>query len=349
MMIGGGGIAPVAEYRAAGVPVGLGCDGSASTDSASLWMEARNAMLLGRLRKGPASTGARDALEIATRGSAGCLGREGELGQLSVGAVGDLVCWPLEGVAFAGAISDPVEAWLRCGPVGARHTVVAGKPGRAGRRARAPGGRGPAGPSPPGRRGAAGPLRLVKLALRRRASRPRSRGAEARAPRSADVAAPGRRGRARRRPVAPRRGACPARGRRGTGAGRSGSRRPACFRNVPTALCTSGAGSAARTAATVKPSATSSSVPSFTNSRGAVIAVRRRSGSPAPARSCSGRIERPRRWPPTTRGAARSTMSHVVMRSWRPRYRSYRARRSSSSRRLRAWKSRMQNAAMRGS
>lgn len=127
MMIGGGGIAPVPELRLAGVPVGLGCDGSASTDSASLWMEARNAMLLGRLRRGPASMGARDALEIATRGSAGCLGRDdGELGQLVVGAAADLVCWPLEGVAFAGALSDPVEAWLRCGPVGARHTVVAG-------------------------------------------------------------------------------------------------------------------------------------------------------------------------------------------------------------------------------
>jgi cytosine/adenosine deaminase-related metal-dependent hydrolase len=127
MLIGGGGIAPVAQLRAAGAPVGLGCDGSASTDSASLWMEARNALLLGRLRGGPASTGARDALEIATRGSAGCLGRAGELGQLSVGAVGDLVCWPLEGIAFAGALTDPVEAWLRCGPVAARHTVVAGR------------------------------------------------------------------------------------------------------------------------------------------------------------------------------------------------------------------------------
>jgi cytosine/adenosine deaminase-related metal-dependent hydrolase len=127
MMIGGGGIAPVAEFRAAGVPVGLGCDGSASTDSASLWMEARNALLLGRLRLGPASTSARDALEIATRGSAGCLGRRGELGELTVGAAGDLVCWPLEGVQFAGALSDPVEAWLRCGPVAARHTVVHGR------------------------------------------------------------------------------------------------------------------------------------------------------------------------------------------------------------------------------
>ncbi len=128
MMIGGGGISPVADLRAAGVPVGLGCDGSASTDSASLWMEARNAMLLGRLRGGPQSTGARDALEIATRGSAACLGRDGELGVLTPGAVGDLVCWPLEGLAFAGAVTDPIEAWLRCGPVSARHTVVAGRP-----------------------------------------------------------------------------------------------------------------------------------------------------------------------------------------------------------------------------
>jgi cytosine/adenosine deaminase-related metal-dependent hydrolase len=127
MLIGGGGIAPVAALRAAGAPVGLGCDGSASTDSASLWMEARNSLLLGRLRGGPAAMGARDALEIATRGSAACLGREGELGVLTEGAAADLVCWPLEGIAFAGALSDPVEAWLRCGPISARHTVVAGE------------------------------------------------------------------------------------------------------------------------------------------------------------------------------------------------------------------------------
>src|SRR6202040_3658040 len=85
MLIGGGGMAPVAELRAAGAPVGLGCDGSASTDHASLWLEARGALLLGRLRHGPASMGARDALEIATRGSARCLGRDGEIGQLGVG------------------------------------------------------------------------------------------------------------------------------------------------------------------------------------------------------------------------------------------------------------------------
>lgn len=50
MLIGGGGFAPVGELRAAGATVGLGCDGSASTDSASLWLGARTALLLGRQR-----------------------------------------------------------------------------------------------------------------------------------------------------------------------------------------------------------------------------------------------------------------------------------------------------------
>jgi cytosine/adenosine deaminase-related metal-dependent hydrolase len=126
-MILGSGLAPIAELRAAGAPVGLGVDGSASADSASLWLEARTAMLQGKLRHGAASMSARDALEIATRGGAAVLGRAGEIGQLSVGACGDLVVWPLTGVAFAGALSDPIEAWLRCGPVSARHTVVAGR------------------------------------------------------------------------------------------------------------------------------------------------------------------------------------------------------------------------------
>ena len=125
-MIGGGGIAPVRDYRAAGVPVGLGCDGSASTDSASLWMEARNTLLLGRLREGPTKFSARDALEVATRGGASCLGRDGEIGQLRVGAMADVVVWPIGGVLFAGAHTDAIEGWLRCGPFAPRHTIVNG-------------------------------------------------------------------------------------------------------------------------------------------------------------------------------------------------------------------------------
>ena len=126
-MILSSGIAPVTALRAAGVQVGLGVDGSSSADSASLWLEARQAMLLAKLRDGAAAGTARMALYLATRGGAACLGRTGEIGELSIGATGDLAVWPLEGPAFAGAIADPVEAWLRCGPAAPRHTVVHGR------------------------------------------------------------------------------------------------------------------------------------------------------------------------------------------------------------------------------
>ena len=120
------GIAPIREMRDAGVPVGIGCDGSASTDCASMWLEARGALLLARLRGGPEAMDAREALEMATLGGAACLGRD-DIGALDPGRAGDLVVWPLQGVQFAGALSDPVEALLRCGPVAARHTIVAGE------------------------------------------------------------------------------------------------------------------------------------------------------------------------------------------------------------------------------
>jgi cytosine/adenosine deaminase-related metal-dependent hydrolase len=121
------GISPVVDLRAAGVKVGLGVDGSASADSASLWLEARQAMLLAKLRDGAHAGTARMALDVATRGGAGCLGREGELGELSPGAVGDVAVWKLDGPVFAGAVADPVEAWLRCGPTSAWCTIVHGR------------------------------------------------------------------------------------------------------------------------------------------------------------------------------------------------------------------------------
>ncbi len=126
-MILSSGIAPIVDLRAAGVKVGLGVDGSSSADSASLWLEARQAMLLAKLRNGANAGTARMALEIATHGGAGCLGREGEIGVIAPGAVGDLAIWSLTGPIFAGALADPIEAWLRCGPTGARDTIVNGQ------------------------------------------------------------------------------------------------------------------------------------------------------------------------------------------------------------------------------
>ena len=121
------GIAPVVDLRAAGVHVGLGVDGSSSADAASLWLEARQSMLLAKLRNGADQGTARMSLEMGTRGGAGCLGRVGEIGEIRVGAVGDIAVWSLTGPTFAGAVADPVEAWLRCGPTRATHTVVHGR------------------------------------------------------------------------------------------------------------------------------------------------------------------------------------------------------------------------------
>ena len=126
-MILSSGISPVVAMRDAGCPVGLGCDGSSSADSASLWQEARLAMLQGKLVSGADQMNARMALEIATRGGAACLGRTGEIGELSVGSVGDVAVWRLEGPQIAGVLDDPIEGWLRCGPFAATHVFVHGE------------------------------------------------------------------------------------------------------------------------------------------------------------------------------------------------------------------------------
>ena len=126
-MILSSGLAPVRDLCSAGCAVGLGCDGSASADAASLWQEARLAMLQGKLVSGADQMNARDSLEIATRGGARCLGRAGEIGEISVGAAADLAVWKLDGIQFAGVLDDPVEGWLRCGPTAAWHTIVNGQ------------------------------------------------------------------------------------------------------------------------------------------------------------------------------------------------------------------------------
>lgn len=126
-MILSSGLAPVVKMHHAGCPVGLGCDGSSSADAASLWQEARLAMLQGKLVSGADAMNARLSLEISTRGGAGCLGRVGEIGELSIGAVGDVAVWKLDGVGYAGVMDDPVEGWLRCGPTSAWHTIVNGE------------------------------------------------------------------------------------------------------------------------------------------------------------------------------------------------------------------------------
>ena len=120
------GIAPVRRLLDAGVPVGLGVDGSASNDGGHLLGEARQAMLLARVMGDPAALSARDALELATRGGARVLGRP-DIGHLAPGMAADLAIYPLDGIAMAGAAWDPIAALVLCGPLAARHTIVGGR------------------------------------------------------------------------------------------------------------------------------------------------------------------------------------------------------------------------------
>ncbi|MEM1375029.1 MAG: 8-oxoguanine deaminase [Pseudomonadota bacterium] len=118
------GIAPVKAMREAGVPVGLGVDGSASNDTSSLVGEARQAMLLQRLIGGAGAMGPMDALEIATRGGAEVLGRD-DVGYLAPGMRADLAIWDVSGVESAG-VWDPA-AILLGGPHAVRDLVVEGR------------------------------------------------------------------------------------------------------------------------------------------------------------------------------------------------------------------------------
>ncbi|UWR00416.1 8-oxoguanine deaminase [Rhodobacteraceae bacterium S2214] len=120
----GSGIAPVRAMRDAGVPVGLGVDGSASNDVGNLMSEARQTMLLQRVANGADAMSAREALEIATRGGAQVLGRD-DCGQVAVGKRADIAIWDVSGVESAGSW-DPA-ALILAGPAKVRDLFVEGR------------------------------------------------------------------------------------------------------------------------------------------------------------------------------------------------------------------------------
>lgn len=121
----GAGIAPVAAMLAAGVPLGLGVDGSASNDSGNLLLEARQAMLLQRVTSGAEALSPRAALRLATRGGAEMLGRD-DCGALTVGRRADLAVWDVATAANSGAW-DAVAGLVLCPPAGVRDLFVEGR------------------------------------------------------------------------------------------------------------------------------------------------------------------------------------------------------------------------------
>ncbi|WP_421258498.1 8-oxoguanine deaminase [Aeromonas sp. 600886] len=119
------GICPTLDLEAAGAPVGLGVDGSASNDASNLMQEARQALYLQRLRYGTERITPRKVLEWATVGSARLLGR-GDLGELLPGMQADLALFKLDDQRFSGS-HDPIAALILCGAERADRVMVGGK------------------------------------------------------------------------------------------------------------------------------------------------------------------------------------------------------------------------------
>ncbi len=108
------GAAPIRKMLDAGVRVALGVDGSASNDTSNLIHEARQALLLARVREEDAKgMPAREVLEIATVGGARVLGRD-DIGHLARGMSADFIAFDTQRKPFVGAHADPVAALILC-------------------------------------------------------------------------------------------------------------------------------------------------------------------------------------------------------------------------------------------
>ncbi|SFW38823.1 8-oxoguanine deaminase [Pseudomonas sp. NFACC19-2] len=118
------GICPSVELEAAGAPLGLGVDGSASNDASNMILEARQALYIQRLRYGAEQITPHRVLGWASKGSAKLLGRS-DIGELAVGKQADLALFKLDELRFSGS-HDPLSALLLCGADRADRMMIGG-------------------------------------------------------------------------------------------------------------------------------------------------------------------------------------------------------------------------------
>lgn len=122
----GNGIMPYPLLAAAGIAVGLGTDGAASTNSLDMFLEMKMMAWLQKLRAGrPDAFSARDAVRLATEGTAAVLGHPG--GQLAPGRPADFIA-----VGSDPPHLNPWHDWVSnlvyaASGADVRYTVVAGR------------------------------------------------------------------------------------------------------------------------------------------------------------------------------------------------------------------------------
>lgn len=122
----GSGIADVVALQRDGIPVGLGCDGTACANHLDGFEEMRLAAHLQKVRHGPEAFSGADAVALATSEGARALGLEEEIGSLEVGKCADVVVlasaradlWhapgvdPHDVVAFSGSRAQVRDVWV---------------------------------------------------------------------------------------------------------------------------------------------------------------------------------------------------------------------------------------------
>ncbi|HLK38592.1 MAG TPA: 8-oxoguanine deaminase [Polyangiaceae bacterium] len=128
----GAGACRVEDLVKAGARVGLGVDGAASNEDASLVGEVHQALYLARLRAAmqrrddaPRALDARGAWRLAARGGAECLGRD-DCGTLEAGKCADVAFFRVDGLVHSG-VADVVAALALAPPSRAEAVVVNGR------------------------------------------------------------------------------------------------------------------------------------------------------------------------------------------------------------------------------
>lgn len=120
------GIAPVPEMRAAGITIGLACDGPACNNTQDMFQVMKDAALLQKVsRRDPSVLGAADVFSMATAGGAEACGMGDRVGRLAPGMVADVVLVDTYS-SHLRPLHDPLAALVYSARAADVNTVIVG-------------------------------------------------------------------------------------------------------------------------------------------------------------------------------------------------------------------------------